>query len=70
MQLAGTRGYRPSVQVSPLSGGDIPGVHLQAGVVRDWFVGSLTEDEARMLAQALLDAIEQSKGLARARAGS
>jgi hypothetical protein len=63
MKLAGTWVYRPSVYVYPLIGGDIPGVHLQAGEIRDWFVGRLTEDEARMLAQALLDAIEQSKGL-------
>lgn len=58
MQMAGAhRWFRTSVLVRPIARG-VPRVYLSIGGY-----GFLTEDEVRKLAQALLDAIEQSKAL-------
>jgi hypothetical protein len=58
MQMAGAhRWFRTSVLVRPIARG-VPRVYLSVSGY-----GFLTEDEVRKLAQALLDAIEQSKAL-------
>jgi hypothetical protein len=63
MEMTGPRRWLPTrVLVRPIAQG-IPRVYLSMNTVGNGSVCSLTEDEVRKLAQALLDAIEQSKAL-------
>lgn len=52
----------PTVTVTPRARGE-PRVHLVLQLFNMTCSGALTEDEARRLAQALLDGIAQSKAL-------
>lgn len=61
-------GIRSEVVVKPIVRG-IPCVYLGMSIGPGACGCDLTEDEARMLAQALLDAIEQSKALTAREAG-
>jgi hypothetical protein len=70
LDMRPTNGHwnQSSVNVQPL-GRYGPGVHMEIGTISDAHGCDLNEDEVRRLAQALLEAINQSKDLSAGESG-